>query len=334
MCPVYPVQWSTKLSHMFSESPLPLLEPHLPVLLGSAALFWAVQLGTHGLAPRIPGRLGEKWKSWDSRTRKGFASHVASQVHAVVAIPLAIKSLQSTILAKDPVFGYDPFVGNALAYSAGYFIWDTIDSLLNSTIGFVVHGAACLAVYLFSFRPFLAGFGPCFLLWELSTPLLNAHWFMDKLELSTEYPTLFLINAIGFMGTFFLARIVYGGYNSVQFFTTMYRERERIPWYLHLIYCSGNLALNALNCIWFSKMFAKMLARLNGDESPKAPGAGQKKRRVSGAANKRSSAGKALNETAPLLEKDGEMEAVSEEDEGITLPAQPPRPVAQQKGEL
>jgi hypothetical protein len=35
----------------------------------------------------------------------------------------------------------------------------------------------------------------------------------DKLELSTAYPTFFLINAIGFMGTFFLARIVYGGYN-------------------------------------------------------------------------------------------------------------------------
>ena len=34
---------------------------------------------------------------------------------------------------------------------ARYFIWDTIDSLLNSTIGFVIHGAACLAVYLFSF---------------------------------------------------------------------------------------------------------------------------------------------------------------------------------------
>lgn len=32
-------------------------------------------------------------------------------------------------------------------------------------------------------RPFLAGFGPCFLLWELSTPLLNAHWFM----VSTSY---------------------------------------------------------------------------------------------------------------------------------------------------
>jgi hypothetical protein len=43
-----------------------------------------------------------------------------AQVHAIIAIPLAIKSLQSTILAKDPVFGYDAFVGNALAFSAGY----------------------------------------------------------------------------------------------------------------------------------------------------------------------------------------------------------------------
>jgi hypothetical protein len=30
-------------------------------------------------------------------------------------------------------------------------------------------------------RPFLAGFGPPFLLWEMSTPLLNMHWFMVRL---------------------------------------------------------------------------------------------------------------------------------------------------------
>jgi hypothetical protein len=30
-------------------------------------------------------------------------------------------------------------------------------------------------------RPFLAGFGPPFLLWEMSTPLLNIHWFMVRL---------------------------------------------------------------------------------------------------------------------------------------------------------
>jgi hypothetical protein len=77
------------------------------------------------------------------------------------------------------------------------FLWDTIDSLINSTIGFVVHGesfgrrpeaqadilspgVACLAVFLFSFRPFMAGFGPPFLLWEISTPFLNIHWFMVR----------------------------------------------------------------------------------------------------------------------------------------------------------
>ena len=74
--------------------------------------------------------------------------------HAVVIVPLALKSLQSKVLAEDPVFGYDPMVGDVLAMSSGYvifsmrgqglmrryFIWDTIDSMLNSTIGFVVHG--------------------------------------------------------------------------------------------------------------------------------------------------------------------------------------------------
>lgn len=39
--------------------------------------------------------------------------------HALVIIPLAAKSLQSSILAKDPVFGYDPMVGHVLALSSG-----------------------------------------------------------------------------------------------------------------------------------------------------------------------------------------------------------------------
>ena len=79
-------------------------------------------------------------------------------VHALIIIPLAFHSLASPILRADPVFGYDPLVGHVLAVSSGYFIWDTIDSLVNSTIGFVVHGACCLAVYLFSFVSLLTIF--------------------------------------------------------------------------------------------------------------------------------------------------------------------------------
>ncbi len=33
-----------------------------------------------------------------------------------------------------------------------YFIWDTVDAIINFVdIGFVVHGLACLAIYLGSF---------------------------------------------------------------------------------------------------------------------------------------------------------------------------------------
>lgn len=83
-------------------------------------------------------------------------------------------------------------------------------------------------------------------------------------------------------------------------------------------------------------MFAKMLARLKGDEAPKDK-AGSRKRRVSGTGKAQAArqTGKALRETAPLLEKEGETDGVSTEDEGITLPVQPPKPTAQgSKAEL
>ena len=80
--------------------------------------------------------------------------------HALVVVPLALRSLWLGALKDDPVFGYDPIVGNLLALSSGYvlflldhgcnrwgadgryFIWDTLDSALHSTLGFVVHGTS------------------------------------------------------------------------------------------------------------------------------------------------------------------------------------------------
>jgi len=42
--------------------------------------------------------------------------------HAVIIVPLALKSLRSKVLAEDPVFGYDPMVGDVLAMSSGYVL--------------------------------------------------------------------------------------------------------------------------------------------------------------------------------------------------------------------
>lgn len=44
----------------------------------------------------------------------------------------------------------------------------------------------------------------------------------------------------------------------------MYANRDRIPLYMFLIYGSGNIALNGLNVLWFSKMVKQMIAKLQG----------------------------------------------------------------------
>jgi hypothetical protein len=95
---------------------------------------------------------------------------MSAMIHALMILPLAVSVMNKPSLQADPVFGYDHGVGNVLALSCGYvdpvssdaannsscstisyFIWDTVDSIRHSTIGFVVHGLSCFAVYMFSF---------------------------------------------------------------------------------------------------------------------------------------------------------------------------------------
>ena len=132
---------------------LPLLEPHLPTVLFSTSACFLAQYLTHRVGRRWP-----HWTGYEPKLRNGIATHVVCEcpilvpgdmsidlltamIHAVIIIPLAFRALGSQVLENDPVFGYDPFVGHVLAISSGYFVWDTIDSMLHSTIGFVVHGA-------------------------------------------------------------------------------------------------------------------------------------------------------------------------------------------------
>lgn len=115
---------------------------------------------------------------------------------------------------------------------------------------------------------------------------------------------------------------------------------------ISVIYCLGNLALNALNWLWFSKMVSKMLARLSGGDEPK--------RRVKGGRARltpNDTTGKGVgvavgtDEKTPLLEKsdavvdrgdEGDVgegedeeggEGQREREESLALPAEPPSPV-------
>jgi len=64
-----------------------------------------------------------------------------SLIHVSIVIPLAIRCLDSPELSADRVFGWDGRAGILFAISAGYFLWDAIDTIVHfEALGFVAHG--------------------------------------------------------------------------------------------------------------------------------------------------------------------------------------------------
>ena len=152
-------------------------------------------------------------------------------------------------------------------------------------------------------RPFVYFYCPVFLLYELSSPFLNIHWFCDKLDLTGSIYQ--AINGAFLMGTFFCCRIVWGLYSSYNTFSDLYtaiaaghsmrqpgvlgevREmstwqsgdlglyykegeqatafmgEEYLPLWMAGVYLASNLVLNMLNIWWFEKMVATIRKRFD-----------------------------------------------------------------------
>lgn len=124
------------------------------------------------------------------------------------------------------------------------------------------------------------------MLYELSTPFLNIHWFCDKLGMTGS--KLQLYNGIALLITFFGCRIVWGTYQSIMIYSDIYKgltmpapglanplsnegkcdsnlnssgyevpgscEIGDLPLWLVSVYLVGNTALSLLNFYWFTQM--------------------------------------------------------------------------------
>lgn len=73
-------------------------------------------------------------------------------------------------------------------------------------------------------RPFVNFYGPVFILYELSTPFLNVHWFCDKLNMTGS--TLQWYNGIILLVTFFGSRLVWGTFQSVCVFRDVWHTLQ------------------------------------------------------------------------------------------------------------
>lgn len=118
-----------------------------------------------------------------------------------------------------------------------------------------------------------------FLLWELSTPFLNIHWFMDKT--GNTGSTAQLVNAFFLLSSYVLARLTFGVYNSYSWFKLVNFPATphvpAIPLPIKLFYSIGNVTLNTLNFIWFRAMIAAVQKRFTS-----SPSDADKKRLASG----------------------------------------------------
>ena len=141
-------------------------------------------------------------------------------------------------------------------------------------------------------RPFVNYYGLNFVLYELSTPFLNMHWFLDKLNMTGS--RLQLYNGITLLVSFFSCRILWGNYQSLRIYSDVltalqmsnievplahnvavfdYQHPDfrvnlkgdsvtmKLPMWLVFVFLGSNTLLNFLNFYWFGKMLHKVRSR-------------------------------------------------------------------------
>ena len=137
-------------------------------------------------------------------------------------------------------------------------------------------------------RPFANYYGLNYMLYELSTPFLNQHWFFDKLGKTGSRAQ--LINGVALLVSFAGARLVWGSYQSALLYYDFWQAWNYrmpagskcetlsisrvdvpigcriLPTWLAVMYVGGTTVLSFLNFWWFKKMIAAVQKRFQPKE--------------------------------------------------------------------
>ncbi|EPX72656.1 DUF887 family protein [Schizosaccharomyces octosporus yFS286] len=239
------------------------LPRHIHVVILSALFYQFINL----LSPWISNKLSRHYKHLSRRTKLNWDSHVVSSVQSVLLISLGYLILREVNNFNDKLFGYSVYAGDIYALADGYFLWDlyiTVRYAKITGLGFVVHAVAALFVVTFSYSPYLMYYGPTYLSWELSTPFLNIHYFLDKTnKTGSKFQ---ILNGILLILTFFFVRIVWGWYSAYSTSMEIIRRVTEIPRGLSLFYLAANMSLNCLNLFWVFKMMDAIRRRAHGEK--------------------------------------------------------------------
>lgn len=240
------------------------------------------------------------YTSFTRRGKLNWDAHTTSQVQAFLINTLALWIILADPLRqnqsapdawRERLWGYSAAGGLAQAFAAGYFLWDVVTSSMHMDVmgaSSLAHAVAALGVTVLGFRPFANYYGINFVLYELSTPFLNVHWFLDKLGMTGG--TAQWVNGILLLLTFGGSRLVWGTYQSWLMYNDVWlawhdrtpyelkckayravmestlglqvpKECRILPTWLALVYVVGNTMLSVLNFWWYWKMIAALRKR-------------------------------------------------------------------------
>lgn len=181
------------------------------------------------LAPWLSPKLfPNHYPKFNARTKLNWDVHVVSLVQSVLVNSAALWVMftdeeRKSMSAGERVFGYTGACGLVQALAVGYFLYDLIVSIVHLRIfgvGLLFHAVSALWVFSLGFRPFLNFYGPVFILYELSSPFLNIHWFLDKVNMTGGRAQWY--NGMLLLFMFFSCRLVWGTWQSVVVYRDMW----------------------------------------------------------------------------------------------------------------
>ncbi|KHN98598.1 DUF887 domain protein [Metarhizium album ARSEF 1941] len=290
---IEPLPWLVRLVQPLCDwLSLPTLSLHIHEIVISALFYSVIFYPISPIASRI---LAPKYYTTLPRKRRlNWDAHVVSMIQATLINGLAIWVMvtdgeRRAMPWEERIWGYTGATSMIQALAAGYFVWDLIVTSMNLDVfglGTLAHAIAALLVFSLGFRPFVNYYGCIFILWELSTPFLNIHWFMDKLGMTGSKAQLY--NGFLLLFSFFSCRLVYGTHQSVMVFRDIWSAINRhpspaslhsmamqfatdtstVPLWLGAVYLASNLTLNSLNFYWFVMMIKAVRKRFEPGQQP------------------------------------------------------------------
>ncbi|KAI8469864.1 MAG: TLC domain-containing protein [Monoraphidium minutum] len=197
------------------------------------------------------------------QTATQMLPRVVCFVHNVVQVPLGL------MILTDPAFysgtsrllASSDFSTLVMAISAGYFAYDTLECIVryeHEGPEFLLHGVFCFIVFsTLTAIGRMHWFGAGFLMWELSTPFMHFRWVLYKI--ARDKTTLYVVNGVMGLATFFLCRICWGPVLSLLYWKDSLEmmagpQAGLLPAPLVWVYRFCTLVMNGLNLFWFQKM--------------------------------------------------------------------------------